>query len=71
MPPTEDAAKPERVALRIALSGALDTDELSLEHDTLVVSVELTARVAESLKTVLGPAPAREQQRNGVTRRSQ
>ena len=55
--------KPERVDLRVILRGALDTEDLSLEHDTLVVSFELRRRVAEDIRAALessagGDAPA-------------
>ena len=39
----------EQTDLRLVLSRELHTDELSLEHDTLVVSEELTQQVTEAL----------------------
>lgn len=48
----------ERVDLRVILRGALDTDELSLEHDTLVVSFELKRRVAEDIRAATEPSLA-------------
>jgi hypothetical protein len=40
---------PEKTELHLILSAALQTDDLSLEHDTVVVSPELTKRVTEAL----------------------
>jgi hypothetical protein len=48
---------PERIDLRVILRGALDTEELSLEHDTLVVSFELKRRVAEDIRAAIDGAP--------------
>lgn len=50
-------AKPERIDLHVILGGVLDTEELSLEHDTLVVSLELKRRVADDIKAVVEGSP--------------
>lgn len=49
---------PERIDLHVILGGALDTEELSLEHDTLVVSLELKRRVADDIQAVVEGSPA-------------
>ena len=40
--------------LRLVLSHELDTQELNLEHDTVVVSPEFARRVTEALRNI-GP----------------
>ena len=42
----------EQNDLHLALSRALHTDDLSLEHDTVVVSPELTKQVSDALACV-------------------
>ena len=42
----------EQANLQLALSRALQTDDLSLEHDTMVVSPEITKQVADALGAV-------------------
>ncbi len=39
----------EQTDLHLILSRALHTDELSLEHDTMVISPELTKQVTDAL----------------------
>ena len=41
---------PTSTNLRLVLSHELDTEELSLEHDTVVVSPELCRRVVAALR---------------------
>lgn len=40
----------EQTDLHLILSRALHTDELSLEHDTMVVSPDLTKQVTDALR---------------------
>ena len=42
----------EQTDLHLAMSRALQTEELSLEHDTIVVSPELTKQVTLALGAV-------------------
>ncbi len=42
----------EQTDLHLAMSRALHTEELSLEHDTIVVSPELTRQVTQALSAV-------------------
>ena len=40
---------PTQTDLHLILSDALQTDQLSLEHDTVVVNADFTRRVGEAL----------------------
>ena len=62
--------KPDRIDLRVILGSALETDELSLEHDTLVVSLELKRRVAEQVRAATEKPSADEPGEGGPPRRS-
>ena len=48
----------EQLDLRLILSRALKTDQLSLEHDTVIVSPELTKLIAEAVCANCQPKPA-------------
>jgi hypothetical protein len=58
--------EPERIDLRLILGGALETDDLSLEHDTLVVSFELKRRVAEDIRAAGEASSSGTRRRDGA-----
>jgi hypothetical protein len=43
--------------LRLVLTRELDTEDLSLEHDTVVVTPEVSRRVIVALQNLATPAP--------------
>ena len=43
--------------LKLVLTRELDTEELGLEHDTVVISPELSRRIIEALRSKSAEAP--------------
>ena len=60
-----DDHKPDRIDLRVIFGRALETDELSLEHDTLVVSLALRRRVADEVRAA-GEGSSEDQSGEGA-----